>query len=75
MAGERFNTRVVERIYNVHKNDDITALCTSPRPPLWSTGQSSSLQTERPRVRFPAIPDSLRSSGYGTGCTQPREYN
>jgi hypothetical protein len=27
------------------------------------------------QVRFPALPDSLRSSGYGTGSTQPREYN
>jgi hypothetical protein len=27
------------------------------------------------RVRFPALPDFLRSSGSGTGSTQPREYN
>jgi hypothetical protein len=27
------------------------------------------------RVRFPALPDFLRSSGPGTGSTQPREYN
>jgi hypothetical protein len=27
------------------------------------------------RVRFPALPDFLRSSGSGTGFTQPREYN
>jgi hypothetical protein len=27
------------------------------------------------RVRFPALPDFLRSSGSGTGPTQPREYN
>jgi hypothetical protein len=26
-------------------------------------------------VRFPALPDFLRSSGSGTGFTQPREYN
>jgi hypothetical protein len=26
------------------------------------------------RVRFPSLPDFLRSSGSGTG-TQPREYN
>jgi hypothetical protein len=26
-------------------------------------------------VRFPALPDFLRSSGSGTGYTQPREYN
>jgi hypothetical protein len=27
------------------------------------------------RVRFPALPLSLRSTGSGTGSTQPREYN
>jgi hypothetical protein len=26
-------------------------------------------------VRFPALPDILRSSGSRTGSTQPREYN
>jgi hypothetical protein len=26
-------------------------------------------------VRFPGLPDFLRSSGSGTGSTQPREYN
>jgi hypothetical protein len=28
-----------------------------------------------PRVRFSALPDFLRSSGSGTGSTQPLEYN
>jgi hypothetical protein len=27
------------------------------------------------RVRFPALPDFLRSSGSGTGSTRPRECN
>jgi hypothetical protein len=27
------------------------------------------------RVLFSALPDFLRSSGSGTGSTQPREYN
>jgi hypothetical protein len=27
------------------------------------------------RVRFPALPDFLRSSVSGTGSTQPHEYN
>jgi hypothetical protein len=26
-------------------------------------------------VRFPALPDFLKNSWYGTGSTQPREYN
>jgi hypothetical protein len=37
-------------------------------PPLWSSGKSS-------RLRFPALPDFLSSSGSGTGSTQPREDN
>jgi hypothetical protein len=45
------------------------------RPPLWSSGQSSWLQIQRSRVWFPALPDFLRSSGSGTGSTQPREDN
>jgi hypothetical protein len=44
-------------------------------PPLWSNGQSSWLQIQRFRVRFPALSDYLRSSGSGTGSTQPREGN
>jgi hypothetical protein len=42
---------------------------------LWSSRQSSWLQIQRTRVRFPVLPDFLRSSGSGTGSTQPREYN
>ena len=43
------------------------------RPPLLSSGQSFWLQIQRSRVRSPALPDFLRSSGSGTGSTQPRE--
>jgi hypothetical protein len=42
-------------------------------PPLWLNAQSSSLQTQRSRVRFSALSDSLSSGGSGTGLTQPRE--
>jgi hypothetical protein len=37
----------------------------------------SEFQTADPgvRVRFPALPDFHRSSGSGTGSTQPRENN
>ena len=45
------------------------------RPPLWFSGQSFWLQIQRSRVRFPALPDFLSSSGSGTGSTQPREFN
>jgi hypothetical protein len=37
-------------------------------PPLWFSGQGS-------WVRFPAPSDFLRSSGSGTGSTEPREDN
>jgi len=47
----------------------------APGPPLWSSGQSFWLQIQRSRVRFPALPDFLSSSGSGTGSTQPREMN
>ena len=43
--------------------------------PLWSSGQSFWLQMQRSRVRFPALPDFLSSSGSGTGSTQSREVN
>jgi hypothetical protein len=33
------------------------------------------LKLKRSRVRFPALPDFLRSSGSGTGSTQPRDDN
>jgi hypothetical protein len=44
-------------------------------PPLWSSGQSSWLQIQILRVRFPELPDFLRSSGSGTRSTQPHDYN
>ena len=37
------------------------------------SGQSFWLQIQRSRVRSPALPDFLSSSGSGTGSTQPRE--
>jgi hypothetical protein len=45
--------------------------CTVQRPPLWSNRQRFWLQFQRSRVRFPALPDFLRSTGSGTGPTQP----
>jgi hypothetical protein len=37
--------------------------------------KNSWLQIQRSRVRFSGLPDFLRSSGSGTGSTQPREDN
>ena len=56
-------------------NTSLTTSCRHDRPPLWSSGQSFWLQIQRSRVRFLALPDSLSSSGSGTGSTQPREVN
>ena len=50
-------------------------IITKCGPPLWSSGQSFWLQIQRSRVRFPALPDFLSSSGSGTGSTHPREIN
>jgi hypothetical protein len=44
-------------------------------PPLWSSGQSSWLQIQLSRVRYPALPDFQRSSGSGPGSTHSREDN
>ena len=59
-------------VYLMTLFNDITG---SNGPPLWSSGQSFWLQIQRSRVRFPAPPDFLSSSGPGTGSTQPREVN
>jgi hypothetical protein len=37
--------------------------------------KSSWLQIQSSRVRFPVLPHFLRSSGSGTGSTQPRDDN
>jgi len=77
--------RVLHEVVTAHCNISfITASVTVFRitfvsfltgPPLWSSGQSFWLQIQRSRVRFPALPDFLSSSGSGTGSTQPREVN
>jgi hypothetical protein len=41
--------------------------------PLWSSGQTSLRQTQRSRIRVPALPHFLSSSGSGTESTQPPE--
>jgi hypothetical protein len=53
----------------------ISSSSSSGGPPLWSSDQSSRLQIQRSRVRFPALPDFPGSSGSGTGSIQPRKDN
>jgi hypothetical protein len=45
--------------------------CDCVRPLLWYSGQTSCLQSQRSRVRFPALPDFLSNNGSGTGSIQP----
>jgi hypothetical protein len=52
-----------------------TAEVTLDGPSLWSSVQSFWLQIQRFRVRFPPLPDFLRSKRSGTGSTQPWEDN
>jgi hypothetical protein len=54
--------------YNSNLYQDILFFVNAlRRPPLWSSGQNFWLQIQRSLVRFPALPDFLRSSGFGTG--------
>jgi hypothetical protein len=59
-AGLCYISNKILNVYNVRRS-------------LWSSGQSFWLQIQRSRVRFPALPDFLSSSGSGTGSTKPRE--
>jgi hypothetical protein len=43
--------------------------------PLWTSDEGFLATYQEVRVRFPVLPDFLRSSGAGTGSTKPREYN
>jgi hypothetical protein len=45
------------------------------RPPLWSSGRSSRPQIQRSRIRFLALPHSLRSNWSEIGPTEPCDGN
>ena len=69
MHGATMKTVKIDDVSNIYKSN------SAHGPPLWSSGQSFWLQIQRSRVRSPALPDFLSSSGSGTGSTQPREVN
>jgi hypothetical protein len=58
LTGNYIRIRIIKCIWMVFHN---VAYCN--RPPLWSSGQSSWLQTQMYRFRLPALPDFLRNSG------------
>jgi hypothetical protein len=70
-----FHGNIIMHIIILMLYNNVHNYVTNVGPPLWSCGQSSWLQFQRSRVRFPVLPDFLRSSGSGTGSTQPREDN
>jgi hypothetical protein len=72
---EEVTSSVVWEVQKMKHSSIILDCRLDMRPPLWSSGQSSWLQIQRSRVRFPALPDFLRSSGSGTGSTQTHEDN
>jgi hypothetical protein len=53
------------RELHTEKADGVAAVfngsCPSVRPPLWPSGQSFRLHIQRSQVRFPALPDFMRS--------------
>jgi hypothetical protein len=65
----------IQRTVSLDSSVGILNRLSAGRPPLWSSGQSFWIHIQRFRVRFPALPDFLRSSGSGTESTQPGEYN
>jgi hypothetical protein len=80
MKIKRLCSRNLSRIF-MYLNFCVTQTKTSLEvilgigPLLWSSGQSFWLQIQRSWVRFPELPNFLRSSGSGMGPTQPREDN
>jgi hypothetical protein len=61
---------------SIQLEGEITDMCVcycTLLPPLWSSGQSSWLLTQRSWVRFPALPDFLSSSGWERGPLSPCE--
>jgi hypothetical protein len=65
-AGFRWTT--LSGKIKLHPNKEFGRLCG-----LVVRDPGYRLQIQRSRVRFQALPDFLRSSGSGTGSTQPRE--
>jgi hypothetical protein len=68
-----FLDRSVTLVYKKVKYGSIYVHLCTPGPSLWSWSEFLATDPEA-RVRFPAY-QKTKSSGSGTGFTQPREYN
>jgi hypothetical protein len=68
-----FNLKTEMLIRNVGVHYQITKRYNPEGSPLWSSGQSSWPQIQRPG--FDSRHYQKKSSGSETGSTQPREYN
>jgi hypothetical protein len=67
-------TQTLQTVQQLRRGRQLKYIITpQQRTSLWSSGQSSWLQTQRSRVRFPALPDFLSGIESGTGWTEPRE--
>jgi hypothetical protein len=80
-----FNNHINIHKYRLHQKsaessnaaNSLHTTNSTERPPLWFSGQSSWLQIRRPEFdsRHYQKKQNKKSSGSGTGCTQPRDYN
>jgi hypothetical protein len=75
MPEEKFMRKVGRRMFRVHNHVENLGryrLLETASVVWWSGFLATDPEV---RVRFPALPDFMRSSGSGTGSTQPREYS
>jgi hypothetical protein len=73
---DKLDIAATQSYFVIIRRPERMAKMNDPRStPLWSSVQSSWPQTQRFRVRFPALPDFVRIGESGTASTQPDEDN